>query len=281
MLRSYCSGKSGSIRRRQKSGGSRRRPWQCGTSKNTRRKTLLTGRRRRVPAPASVTVKAWSPEPTVKEVKRPTKKRALSLDNCRRLDCSSVFEIFCRVCEWGWLLCGDTRFHDTHGDTGLAANRKPIFCATFIGPRNTFGLHPEYPCELHPRLCFSFSVTQQTQWSEYLLFLLCEQRRFDGSLLNFEVNCGDLHVRKTDVCWCYQGSLRLFSYYSCPAVMFLVFMEQLKNITFISLWKMCSWVTTYLHWPCINYWSLLTSNGLIWLCYLVCNAPFYSPPPPL
>lgn len=37
----------------------------------------------------------------------------------------------------------------------------------------------------------------------------------------FEVNCGDLHVGKSDVCYCYQGSLRLFSYY---------FMELLKTI---------------------------------------------------
>lgn len=54
----------------------------------------------------------------------------------------------------------------------------------------------------------------------------------------------------------------------------------LQNMMLYVPWKTCSWLTTYLHWPCINYWSLLISNGLIGLCYLVCNVPFYSPPPP-
>lgn len=72
MLRSCCSGNSDWTRRRQRSVGWKRRPWLCGTDKNLETKTWQRVRRRRSPTSASVpvTIKAQSPELTVRKVKQ-------------------------------------------------------------------------------------------------------------------------------------------------------------------------------------------------------------------
>lgn len=72
MLRSCCSGNSGWTKRRQRSVGWKRRPWLHGTGKHLGTMTWQRVRKRRslTWVPAQVTIKAQSPELTVRKVKQ-------------------------------------------------------------------------------------------------------------------------------------------------------------------------------------------------------------------
>lgn len=206
MLRSYCSGKNGSIRRRQKSEGSRRRPWQCGTSRNTRLKTLLTGRRQSAPAPASATVKAWSPGLTVKKVKQPKMKSALSLDIGRHLDSFDLFLTYFAE-------------YVSEGDCSAVTPDSSIHTETLASQRtgSPSSAQPSSAPET-PLASVQSSPVNYTQ--DFVSASQSLSRRSEVSVFHslyaskatLVAAWSILRLIESDVCYCYQGSLRSFSF---------------------------------------------------------------------